>query len=250
MERGILRGAKTVGIVSLENDGKAISKLASEEKPIIHRHRDGTPARLNVKEGTYARRAVASYIVSKMLEFDIVPPTVLRGDADEQSLQRFIPGAKAGSEIWDEVFTSVQQSPARFSNIDDEFVKLTLFDYIIYNPDRHSANFLIEEIGDGNKKRLHAIDNDLAFAQTNVATYGLNKLNMFGKPIPEDMRAKIRAFCASAEKKVALENALSALLSPEEADACMRRIKRVGAWCEEKGTVPTKEQAAVWMTYH
>ena len=92
-------------------------------------------------EGTLFLREVASYHLSKLLGWDIVPPTVVRdGPHGIGSVQLYVEPMPE-SESWD---------PRRFwGNCTVEIERLVLFDHIANNADRKLSHCLRDVQGKG-----------------------------------------------------------------------------------------------------
>ncbi len=130
-------GVNTTQIMQLIGDGAAVFKPVSGE---YDHYRVGS-----AEIGGQCHRERAGYLVSKMLDFDLAPPTVIRTiNGETGSLQDF---AEKGRAVL----------RAQVSEL--EYQKLWLFDCLIFNTDRHTQNILQE---DG---RLIAIDNGMAFRE-------------------------------------------------------------------------------------
>lgn len=198
-----LRGdrANEVSIVALKDDGSGIFKPEKGEAPGFRRA---------IEAGTYYKRERAAYLVDKLLDFGLVPPTVIRDiDGDIGSFQQFIPGAKAGWEVDSKELQSPELRP--------ELVKLWIFDHIIFNSDRHDGNFLVKE------SQVAAIDHGLAFGNSRLLTYE----NYVGEPIPQEVIDKINNFLERQDLQDILRDLLLELLSQDEVDAFFVRVKRI-----------------------
>ena len=97
-----------------------------------------------------AHREEGAFLVDKALGWDLVPPTVVRGDLpfDEGSLQLFMP-----SNFEEHYFTLVSED--RFSQ---ELKRVCALDIVINNTDRKSGHCLL-----GTDGTIWAIDNGLSF---------------------------------------------------------------------------------------
>jgi hypothetical protein len=119
-------------IVKFEDGSQAVWKPSIEESPNL---------RQGITAGTYYKREVAAYEISKIIGMtDLVPPTVLRDiDGSIGSLQAWETNAKSANT---------------FENIADKYGKsqvdiqrASLFDAIMGNTDRHSGNWLVTREG-------------------------------------------------------------------------------------------------------
>jgi len=191
-------GANETVFVELKDDGSAIFKPKAGEYALL---------RTEVKAGTYYKRERAAYLVDQFLGFDLVPPTVIRKiDGKEGSLQEFIPNAPVASRCDESQWNK------------EELKKLWVFDYIIYNSDRHGSNLLIKD------EKVYAIDNGLSFGKDSLGLFG----GFSNEPIGDGVAEKIKMFLSWKQGRQALRNLLCELIEEKEADACLHRIEKVG----------------------
>ena len=205
---------KTV-FIELKDDGSGVFKPKNGERGGL---------RMGVEAGTYFRRERAAYLLDRFLGFDLVPPTVVREiDGEVGSFQQFIPDAK----------TVIQLEPSELNEValKQQRIKLWIFDYIIYNSDRHLGNFLVK---DG---KVYAIDNGLSFGD-DIGVKGY----FFDAPIPLEMVEGIEKFLSWEEGRKICEDLLRELLNPEEVAACMGRIKRIAGIIRQYGKVPLESE--------
>ena len=160
-----------------------------------------------------AKQERAAYEISNALGFGIVPPVAFRkvdvgkGGEEQVSAMAFIPGKTAAT------FTG------KFKSLD--MAKITAFDFIIANQDRHPDNFVIDEKG-----KTWAIDNAFAFGtarKTTSATYPA----VADKPIPGAVKAGVKRLVAN---RASLEPKLATLLgNPKKAKALFDRAAELSA---------------------
>ncbi len=205
--------------VQLKDDGFGIFKPGAGEMPCL---------RKGVEKGTYFRRERAAYLVDRFLGFDLVPPTVIREiDGDQGSFQKYVRNSKTMSEFGREEIKSPEMQ--------EQLAKLWIFDYIIYNLDRHKGNFLIRN------GKVHAIDNGLSFAKGKLRrNYG----KFWDIPVPDEVKRKFEKFFSWEEGQAILKSMLSELLSEEEAEACMGRIDKIGKFVKT-GTIPSEAKKSL-----
>ena len=120
----------------------------------IYKNRTGEVfIRDNIPVGTYYKREVAAYIVDKIFNFNIVPPTIIttteKGGIG--SFQKFIKDKN-----------TYYKSPKLITNKNK--LLLAFFDFIIGNDDRHDENFMVNNEG----TEINAIDNALSFPIKNT----------------------------------------------------------------------------------
>lgn len=203
-------GCNKTNFVELKDDGSVVFKPKSGEKEDL---------RNQTEAGTYYKRERAAYLVSRILDFDLVPPTVIREvNGEIGSAQEFIPDAKFYSDYFHE-------GPKILKS---ELKKLSVFDYIIWNSDRHDQNFLITS-----NEKVHAIDNGLSFSQDGLRLFW-DDLSPDFFDLPEDIAEKINAFLADPLRKEILSDLLKELLSDAEVRACLKRIEFLGKTFKDK----------------
>lgn len=120
---------------------------------------------------------VATYELAKEIGLnDLVPQTEFYLDRPG-TVQKFVPNAKTGSELWPSELEKTIQSP--------QGLRVGVLDYITGNIDRHDGNVLV-----GRSGKLSAIDNGMSFNTdgTNSAFYRAHK----GEQIPSNVRNKLR----------------------------------------------------------
>jgi uncharacterized repeat protein (TIGR03843 family) len=187
-------------IVALESDdgeSLAVYKPSAGERPLW-----------DFPAGTLHRRELAAYVVSRALDWDQVPESVIRdGPLGPGLVQRF-----------------VDHDPDRhlLALADpDEFwvLRLVAFDAIINNADRKSGHVL--EDADG---RLWAIDHGLAFhAETKLRTVIWQFAN---QEIPPGILHDLSSL-AEALRGAEMSRELRDLLTLEERTAFERRIRNL-----------------------
>lgn len=117
--------------------------------PAVYKPRHGENPLWDFEWGTLCQREAAAYYISHYLDWNLVPPTILReGSRGIGSIQLYIPNHD------DEHYFTVQ-ADARFAQT---FRRLSLFDYIINNADRKSGHCLV-----GLDGRIWAIDHGICF---------------------------------------------------------------------------------------
>lgn len=120
--------------------GLGIYKPASGERPLS-----------DFPYGTLHRREVAAYELSALLDWHVVPPTVVRqGPRGEGSLQLFI------QHDPEEHYFVLREDRA----LHEQLIRLAVFDLVANNADRKGGHILADA-----ERRLWAIDNGLTFHQ-------------------------------------------------------------------------------------
>lgn len=161
-------------------------------------------------DGTLCYREVAAFLTSHLLQWDLVPPTVLRdGPHGIGSVQFFI-----------------EHDPnVNYFGFDEslhpQLQRLALFDYIVNNADRKGGHCLLDASG-----HVWAIDHGITF---NV-DHKLRTViwDFAGEPVADDLLADLNRLCASVEDvESAYFQRLSDLISMAEISAFKRRIQRI-----------------------
>lgn len=210
-EKTMFGGSNEVVFIELKDDGSGIFKPADGEQRYL---RDEIP------HGSYYLRERAAYLINRFLNFDLVPPTIIREiEGRVGSLQQFVTDAKEGyelPEIW------------REDKYRNDLIKMLIFDYIIWNTDRHSGNFLVK---DG---KILAIDNGLSFGRDDFVSVK----QCAGYEIPSAILENLKNFLGWGEGKAILKDLLLELLESEEVEACFRRLEYISKLLEG-GRIPS-----------
>lgn len=201
-------GANEVILIDIKDDGKGVFKPKDGENHV----------RDSVSEGTYYRRERAAYLVDLFLDLDLVPPTVIREINNRVgSIQQFVEDAQVS-----------YQHAGIIKNLE---VELAVLDYIIWNSDRHRANYLVKNDG----SRLYAIDNGLTFGPDDRASiYALNN-----SEISDETTQKLTNFSQSDNKAI-LSALLEELIGTKETELCLARIKKI-ATLAQQGEITTEK---------
>ena len=159
------------------------------------------------------RREVAAYHLSETLEFDLVPPTILRdGPYGEGSMQWFV-----DVDHRQHYFTIHEERP----DLHDTLREVAVFDLLANNTDRKSGHVLIDD-----DDHIWGIDHGLCFSadfklRTVVWEFG-------GEPID----AALIAAVSRVVERVPLE--IATLLADDEVEAMQKRA----AWLTENPVFP------------
>lgn len=203
--RNLGGGINVSEIIELKDDGKAVFKPKEGEHEFY-----------DYKVGSLYKRERAAYLVSRFLDLGLVPPTVIKEvDGRIGSAQEFVPGTMP--------FLLPQKEFKKFlRNHNEELIKLWLFDYIIWNADRHGNNLLIKD------NKVIAIDNGLSFGGSRHCPQKYLESNVLSEKIPSEVVSRFQTFLADTELKQTLSDLLFEHLTKEEAEACLARIERIG----------------------
>ena len=126
-----------------------LARQQDQEVKCVYKPREGENPLPDFPSGTLCQREVAAFLLSELLGWDLVPPTVLReAEYGLGSVQLFIPHDP-----------NVHYFNARASARHADFLRrLTLFDYIANNADRKSGHCL-----EDSEHKLWAIDHGICF---------------------------------------------------------------------------------------
>jgi uncharacterized repeat protein (TIGR03843 family) len=173
-----------------------------ESLPAIYKPEAGERPLWDYPHGLW-RREVATYLVSEMLVWGLVPETIQRDDAPmgQGSLQRFI----ADADFEQHYFTLIDDAAHH-----DRLRQMCVFDLVINNADRKGGHCLLA--GDG---VIYGIDHGLTFQQsprlrTVIWEFG-------GQPIPDAWRADLLRVADSSLAE------LDGLIDEDEIAAFRRR---------------------------
>jgi uncharacterized repeat protein (TIGR03843 family) len=157
--------------------------------------------------GTLYRREVAAYEYSRLLGWDLVPPTVVRdGPHGVGSMQLFVPHDPA-----DHFFALREQDL-----LDEQFTRVAVFDLVANNADRKAGHVLL-----GADERIWCIDQGLCFntvhkVRTVIWDYS-------GTELPDEWQDDLRRVRDCLVDSGDGIEALSELLADDELAALIRR---------------------------
>lgn len=188
----------------------ALAADAGRQVLTIYKPRRGEVPLWDFPDGTLYRRERAAYVASRRLDWNFVPPTVIReGPLGVGSVQLYIDADPGGS---------FERLRAEYSR---QLRQIAVFDCFVNNADRKASHFLLGR-GDG---RIWGIDHGLTFnsapkLRTVVWDY-------CGEPIPEPLVADLRALRADQARLSALCDDLEPLLLSDEIEALLQRLDRL-----------------------
>jgi hypothetical protein len=168
----------------------------------------------------YAARERAAYLISQFLEFDLVPPTVLKKVGGELgSLQEFIEDAKVAAECENTL-------RSQHSRLEKQLERLAVFDLLIGNDDRHGGNYLIKN------GEVFAIDHGLALNKNDLGSPHAGRVrydglipNIRNKKLDDNLVLLLKNFDQWVQGQRILEEQLGELFDPEVAKGWVQRIK-------------------------
>lgn len=174
----------------------------------IYKPKRGERPLWDFPRGTLYRREVAAFIVSEVLGFHLVPPTVVRdGPYGVGAVQLFVENDDA-----EHLFTM-----QKGGGYEQEIFQLTAFDCLINNADRKSGHCL-----KGLDGRMWAIDHGISFHYE----YKLRTVlwDLVGVPFPADVREALCTLREQLEQRSPALAALEELLDKSELRALRRRL--------------------------
>jgi uncharacterized repeat protein (TIGR03843 family) len=177
----------------------------------VYKPRRGERPLWDFPRGTLCQREVAAYLLSELLGWQLVPPTVLRdGPYGIGSVQLFI---DADHEA--HLFTMQQEG-----GYDDTIERVAVFDVLANNADRKSGHCL-----KGNDGRLWAIDHGICFHTDPKLRTVL--WDFAGHPIGANILDDLRALQERMRANGELIAVIDSLIAPDEAQALRRRLDRL-----------------------
>ena len=190
------------------------------------------------------KRERAAYLVDKFLGFNLVSPTTIRNiDGEVGSLQKFIFDAEELKTLEGFYY---KEFNTRTEERKQELIKLWIFDYIIWNKDRHGGNVLIKD------KKVYAIDNGMAFSRAFSVEYK-PYTTFFNHLVPSEVIEALEKFypieseepvneaveAVWRENERVLRDLLLELLSEKEVSACLGRMRLIRIFLRRyKGVIP------------
>lgn len=195
---------EVLGLLPYASNATMLTKITDGdlEALAVYKPRRGERPLWDFPSGTLCQREAAAYVVSKLLGWDLVPPTVLReGPAGLGALQWF---------ITEDEEADVRELPRSHP---DELRRLALFDVVINNADRKAGHLIVDTAG-----KLWGVDHGVTFNEdpklrTVVWVYE-------SEPIPHELLTDLEAFAGTA----ASSDVLGELLAASELEAMCARI--------------------------
>lgn len=173
----------------------------------IYKPRSGEAPLYDFPDGTLYRREVAAYLLSRALDWNFVPPTIVRdGPHGIGSVQLYIepmPDDGTNHQFWQRCSIDVE--------------RLVLFDHIANNADRKLGHCLRDRQG-----KVWGIDHGLTFNQMPKLRTVL--WQFVGERVSAPLLDDLAAFRARESHTRGL---LGPLLSPAEVDSLFARIDRM-----------------------
>jgi len=172
----------------------------------IYKPRSGESPLYDFPDGTLFKREVASYLLSRRLGWNIVPPTVIRsGPHGVGSLQLYVepePDSPELRHFWGGNHPDVE--------------RLILFDHITNNADRKIGHCLRDTAG-----KVWGIDHGLTF--NHVPKLRTVLWQFVGEPVSPGLLDDLTRICSESDT---LRSDLARLLNRTELDALIARIEQ------------------------
>lgn len=208
---------KEQGLLPYSSNHSFLVTVSDDERtlPAVYKPQRGETPLYDFEWGTLCYRETAAFLISSALNWQLVPPTVLRnGKHGLGSVQFYI-------DHDPNVHYFSVHDDARFA---ETLRRLTLFDYICNNADRKSGHCLI-----GSDGQLWAIDHGICFH----TDYKLRTViwEFAGETISdsllEDMHTLQTEF---SDEKSELATQLCRLLNAEEREMMNSRLEQLLVW--------------------
>jgi len=205
---------ETEGLISWGSNYTFLARVChpTRELDAIYKPRKGERPLWDFAPGTLCLRERAAFLVSEGLEWNLVPPTVLRdGPHGWGSVQRFI------EHDPDEHYFAIQGE----ESFAGQLQQIVLFDLLVNNADRKGGHVLLDGTG-----RLWSIDHGICFH----SDYKLRSViwEFAGEPIPEEFLEDLgRLGERLTDEDDALTDQVSGLLNDREMAALRQRASKL-----------------------
>lgn len=185
-------------------------KFNALEFQVVYKPVRGEQPLWDFPHGSLSRREVAAYLISEALDWDLVPPTVLRKDGPlgPGSLQQYI-----DHDPNDHYFNFDDQERQRLRPV-------VVFDLMINNADRKGGHILRDA-----QNHLWLIDHGLCFhAEEKLRTV---VWDFSGEDIPGEVMLAVSSLIDQLKEGEALPGELLRYLRPGEISAILARARRL-----------------------
>ncbi len=207
-EHGLLRWSSNytflVSITDNDLETLAVYKPQRGERPLW-----------DFPDGTLCYREVAAYLVSDTLNWQLVPPTVLRdGPRGLGSMQLFVQSTPDVN-----YFSLEEKLPSKV--IVPQLMRMAAFDYVVNNADRKGGHCLIDA-----EEHMWGIDHGITFHSTPKLRTVI--WDFAGQRVPDALLEDLQRLCGlldDIQSRLRLE--LDKLLSDSEVHALMARTRRI-----------------------
>jgi uncharacterized repeat protein (TIGR03843 family) len=178
----------------------------------VYKPRRGEVPLRDFPAGTLYKREVAAYLFARHLDWDLVPPTVIREDAPHGigSVQLYVqPHVDAAAQ-----FDRLRETHRC------DLQRMAVFDLLANNADRKGGHCLLDVRG-----HVWGIDHGLTFHH--VPKLRTVIWDYCGEPIPAELVGHLASFRRNRERVTNLERALKPLLAEHEIEALFQRWDRL-----------------------
>ena len=158
-------------------------------------------------EGTLCLREVAAYVVSEMLGWQLVPPTVLRGG----------PYGLGSVQFYIDHDPEVNYFTPFPAECRGQLQRFAAFDYVINNADRKGGHCLMDSQG-----HLWGIDHGVSFHYAPKLRTVI--WDFAGDPLPGEMLRDLATLCGALDDADGPGRVLRELISGRELTAFRRRV--------------------------
>jgi uncharacterized repeat protein (TIGR03843 family) len=220
---------EVLGLLPYSSNYTFLARLRAEgaEALAVYKPNRGERPLWDFPPGTLSAREVATYLVSEVAGWKIVPPTVLRDEAPlgPGSLQLFI---EHDPELH---YLSLMQQRL------EDFRVFAALDVVVNNADRKAGHVLQDAEG-----RVWAVDHGLTF---NVEPKLRTVIWQFAEePLGDALRSQLDRLGAELARGGGLGDELAELLSPEESTATLARVETL--LVEDCFPAPTSDRPLPW----
>ncbi|MDP9235678.1 MAG: SCO1664 family protein [Actinomycetota bacterium] len=226
LERGEV---EVLGLLPYSSNYTFLARLHSDESETlaVYKPDRGERPLWDFPPGTLAAREVATFRLSEVAGWHIVPPTVLRDEAPlgPGSLQLFI---EHDPDL--HYLTLMQQRL-------EDFRVFAALDAVVNNADRKAGHVLQDADG-----RVWAVDHGLTFS---VEPKLRTVIWQFAEePLGDSLRSELDRLGAELARPGGLGDELAELLSPEESAATLARVETL--LVEDCFPAPSSERPLPW----
>jgi uncharacterized repeat protein (TIGR03843 family) len=197
----VYSGSNAVFLLSLTKDDQSIRA--------IYKPRSGEAPLWDFPEGTLYRREHAAFLLSEMLGWNLIPPTVIRVGPYGVGTVQWFAGYKPGQDYY--VLAESHQ---------ETFMRIAVFDWLVNNADRKAGHCL-----QGTDGRIWSIDHGLTFhSEPKLRTV---IWNFAGHPIPRHILRDFNLLRQRFFRNDGVQSMLKSLLTHEEITAFRHRLNAI-----------------------
>jgi hypothetical protein len=186
-----------------------ILQRGDESRLAVYKPRRGEVPLWDFPDGTLYKREYASFLVTRAIGWDFIPPTVIRDG----------PHGTGTVQLHVDHDPRADHDSYRKTN-EGTLMRIFLFDVFANNADRKSGHTLR-----GRDGRLWAIDHGLTF--NTVSKLRTVIWDFCGEPIPREIKKELQDFWDDQMRRDALDSQLRDLLDPSEIATFYARLQRL-----------------------